>query len=58
MLDELDFGRPIRLALLRNVNDDKDLRGKSPAELADLLYDAGVLEELAALVSDAFLLDG
>lgn len=56
ILDELDFGRPVRLALLRG-NEERDLRGKSPAELVELLLNAGVLEDLATLVSDALLVE-
>ena len=53
---ELDFARPVRLALLRG-NEERDLRGKSPAELVELLLNAGVLEDLATLVSDALLVE-
>lgn len=54
VLDELDFARPIRFALLRGLGEESALRGKTPAELANLLYESGVLEDLSTLVSDAF----
>ena len=52
-LDEVDFARPVRNALLRSVRDEAELRGKSHAELVALLLDSGVLDDLAEQVGES-----
>ena len=53
VLDTADFARPVRMALLRGVQAETELRKMSHAELVALLHDSGVLEDLAEMVGES-----